>query len=143
LEVIVTLAQLQALAAPFLKIYGPMFLTLLGLTATDVLLGIASALKRGVFHWREVGNFYRTNIVPKLIGWSGLSILTFTVSQSALPPEIAGFVFPITAGAAFAAVVVDLLSSITLNARELFLPPVLPKPFLPGGKVENRTIQPK
>lgn len=117
-----TLEQLQALLAPFLAFYGPMFLALLGLVSADILLGIASALKRGEFHWKEVGNFYRTNIVPKLLGWSGLSILTYTVTQSALPPEIGGFVFPVTAGAAWAAVIIDLLASITSNARELFFP---------------------
>lgn len=137
-----TIEQFRLLLAPFLAVYGPMFLSLLGLVTADILLGVGSAVKRGQFHWREVGNFYRTNITPKLIGWSGLSILTFTATHTTLPPEVGGFVFPVTAAAAWAAVVIDLLASITANARELFLP-TPPTPFLAGGKVENRTNQPQ
>lgn len=45
---------------------------ILGLIALDVALGIAEALKKGVFEWGKVWQFMRTMILPHLIGYIAL-----------------------------------------------------------------------
>lgn len=60
--------------------------TILGLILLDVVLGIASALKRDVFDWALVAAFYRTNVIPYLLGYAVLYIVISFV----LPPDALG-----------------------------------------------------
>lgn len=48
---------------------------ILGMIAVDLALGIAAALKGGVFSWDKVGQFYATNILPYGLGY----IVLYTV----------------------------------------------------------------
>lgn len=47
----------------------PRTLTLATLIAVDLVLGIAAALRNGQFDWQYVGTFYRTNVLPFLLGY--------------------------------------------------------------------------
>ena len=38
--------------------------TLIGLILLDVVLGVAAALRIGVFNWRRLGQFYSSNVLP-------------------------------------------------------------------------------
>jgi hypothetical protein len=40
-----------------------------GLIVLDVVLGVSSALKLGQFKWTVLANFYRTNVMPYVLGY--------------------------------------------------------------------------
>lgn len=116
----------SALFAQLIAAYGPPVTLLVLLIVVDLTLGVASALKRRVFEWKKVGDFYTTNVLPKLIGWIALTILSYALTQAALPPEIAAVLAPLSAGLAYLLVLASLGASILSNYQELFGPP-------PGG----------
>jgi len=120
--------MLEAILTGFLDKYGALALALVVLIAADVILGIASAVKRGVFQWDVVANFYRTNVVPKLVGWLGLQLVVYAVSLPGVIDVIGvpTWVDPAVATASLVAVGASLLNSIYDNARELFNIPALP-----------------
>ena len=100
---------------------------LLLLVLVDVLLGVGSALRRKQFQWQVVANFYRTTVLPKIVGWVAAVILSYAVILSALPNDLGATLAPISATLALAFVVADLGSSIIANWREVFGPaPVVP-----------------
>jgi hypothetical protein len=41
----------------------------------DLVLGIAVAIKSGQFEWSKLASFYRTSVVPGLLGWAVADIL--------------------------------------------------------------------
>jgi hypothetical protein len=47
----------------------PRTLAIFALILADVLLGIAAALKTAQFQWTVLANFYRTNIMPYVLGY--------------------------------------------------------------------------
>jgi hypothetical protein len=106
---------------------GPL-VAALALIGLDVALGIASAVKRGKFQWQQVANFYRTIILPKLIGWVALSVFAYFAAFAALPPEAAQVLAPVSAGVLFTVLALDLAGSILSNYREIVapVPPVAP-----------------
>lgn len=65
------------------------FLTLLGLILADVVLGIAAALRSGEFDLRALGQFYKTNIVPYVLGYlvlnSVVKIIIVPAAASLMP----------------------------------------------------------
>lgn len=50
----------------------PRLQTLLALILLDLILGIAGALKTGVFKWEEIGRFYKTTVLPIFIGYGAI-----------------------------------------------------------------------
>ena len=44
-------------------------MTILGLILVDVLLAVSAAIKAGKFDWRRLAEFYRTMVVPYVIGY--------------------------------------------------------------------------
>jgi hypothetical protein len=94
--------------------------TLMGLILLDVLLGVASALRRGVFDFALVANFYRTNVIPFVLGY-----LAFYIAIGFLiPPDaLGGLGDPVSQGTitlAWAVLVGSLVKSIAFNFRELY-----------------------
>ena len=43
--------------------------TILGLILADVILALAAAIKAGTFDWRRLGEFYRTMVIPYVLGY--------------------------------------------------------------------------
>lgn len=64
--------------------YRPQFLTLFGLILADLILGVAVAVRAGVFQWRKVGDFYRVQVLPSLIGWVGVTLALYLVTPTLL-----------------------------------------------------------
>ena len=94
--------------------------TLLGLIVLDVLLGVASALRRGRFDWALLATFYVRSVVPYLIGY-----LAFYVTVGfVIPPEILGDLGgPVNQAVitlAWAAITGTLVQSIAFNFREMY-----------------------
>lgn len=109
--------------------YAPLVIVLLALVVADVLSGILSALKRGVFKWREVANVYRTNVVPKIGGWVIVTALVETLTRTANLPDIANTVIQaVNVFGFYPLVIADLLASLVLNLQELARPVPAPAP---------------
>jgi hypothetical protein len=93
---------------------------LVGLIVLDLLLGVASALKAGVFELGKLANFYKTNIIPYVLGYLALYI----VINYIIPPESLGDLGePINEVAvllAWATLVGSLVSSISKNFTALY-----------------------
>lgn len=64
--------------------YQPYVLTLLGLILLDLLSGIGSAIKAGTFQWVRVADFYRTAVMPSLIGWVAVTLASYFIAPSLL-----------------------------------------------------------
>lgn len=94
----------------------PLILTLIGV---DLALGIFSAIKKGVFDWAKLGQFYQTMIVPYAGGYLVLQI-AFTL----LPDQLGSVIPPVLAGAALAAILANLASSIMGHVKEIGIPVV-------------------
>jgi hypothetical protein len=113
--------------------YSTMALGLLVLVIVDVILGVGSALKRKVFDWQVLSNFYRTNVVPKVFGWVGSTMLLQLVATANMPEQIQAIVSSYVAPGAdlgfYGAVVMTLVMSISSNYKELTAPdaPTQPK----------------
>lgn len=106
----------------FLAQYQTQVLTIVGLIALDLLLGVASALKAGAFDGQKVALFYRTSVVPNLIGWLAFTAAGYFISPNLVGSDLIGV---IAGNGGFALVVASLLSSIWKSAAELG---VLPTP---------------
>lgn len=123
--------------------YGPPLGLLLLLLVVDIGTGIGSAVKRGEFRWRLVANFYRTNIMPNVVGWVMLTILSegLTLGLSAyIPDAYQGLVATLLPAGGYGLVFANLLSSITLNMREINAPPGPPPSDTP---ITDATYKPK
>ena len=70
-------------------ILGPVLSTAFGLIALDVGLGVAVALRKGVFDWQKVIAFYRTNVFPFGLAAIVIAGAAQFISADALPAELA------------------------------------------------------
>lgn len=114
---------MEAIVTEVVQKYAPLVVLLLALIVADLASGVLSALKRGVFHWRELANVYRTNIIPKVGGWVLVTALVETLAHTAGLPEIANqIILAVNVFGFYPLVVADLLASLTLNLQELSKP---------------------
>ncbi len=110
------LAGLKAAAGPVLLALG----VLVVLSLVDILSGVASALRRGAFVWERVNEFYAKTILPKVLGWLSLTLLTLGSALAVLPQEVAAWVGGGLAAVAYLVVLNDFRRSIFANLREVF-----------------------
>jgi len=94
--------------------------TLVGLILLDVLLGVASSLRQGVFDFSKLAQFYASNVLPYVVGY-----LAFYVAVSyIIPPESLGELGePInlaTVTLAWGVLVATLVKSIAGNFAKLY-----------------------
>jgi hypothetical protein len=94
--------------------------TLAGLIVLDLLLGVASALRRGTFDWASLAFFYKSNVVPYIIGY----LAFYLVINFLIPPDSLGDLGEVvnqgTVTLAWATLVSTLLKSIGNNAGEMY-----------------------
>lgn len=92
---------------------------IVGLIVVDVALGIAVAIKGKFFDWTQLGEFYRSMVVPYLLAYLVLRGVLQAI------PEIAGVgegvVSDGLAAAAFGVIVYNLIGSVVDNLRALEL----------------------
>ena len=114
-----------------LESFGPIVMALIGLIVLDVLLAVAVAIRTNTFEWSRLAEFYKTMVIPLLIGWVGFIILTRMASEATLGPVYGALVGKLVAWAAWLAVVATIGASIVNNAKTLYgknLPFTLPEP---------------
>jgi hypothetical protein len=70
------------------QILGPIMSTVIGLIVLDLGLGVAIALRKGVFQWEKVIVFYRTNVLPFGIAAIVIAATAQFISTDVLPPEL-------------------------------------------------------
>ncbi len=104
----------------------PRVRTLFGLILLDVVLGIAAAIRAEKFEWKRVGQFYKTMVIPYVLGY-----LAFWGAAFLLDPEwLGGAAWLIDAmqWAPWTALVAALVGSIVVNIRGLSItiPPDAP-----------------
>jgi len=110
--------QLMEIVTSFFA--SPLVKTMLGLIAADVIVGVASAIKQGVFQWRKLADFYRTNVVPYVLTYLGLYI-----AAELVVPELMGGHADVVSQAvvtlAWGSIVYNLATSILVNLENLGL----------------------
>jgi hypothetical protein len=106
---------------------GPQINWILGLIALDFILAVAVAIKCRRFDLARVADTFRTNIIPKLLGWFGAAILMKFYAPGLIPPGYE-WLGPGLADALFFLVVVALGGSILKHLKRIgFIPKPLEK----------------
>lgn len=114
---------LVAVAAVF-ETYRPQVLTLVGLIVADVVLGVAAALKSGAFDWQKLAGFYRSQVLPALVGWLGVTIALYLVTP-ALLGELADAINQVAANALWGTAVASVGASALKSLAELRAAPAV------------------
>lgn len=93
-------------------------LTILGLILLDVVLAIAAAIKAGVFEWGRLGEFYRTMVLPYLLGY-----LAFYLAAKLIATEwMGGYAYLVGETVimiAWLALVANLVADVLRSAKAL------------------------
>lgn len=114
------LAAVLASLATAVSTYAPHFIALVGLVIIDVATGVASALKTKTFNWSRVGDFYRADLAPKVLGWVGTT-LGLAIVTPVLPAlgDQSATITAIGSYGLFTGAVVSLIASIAKNIQEI------------------------
>jgi len=115
--------------------YAKHALALVGLIILDVLLGVAVAIRKKLFDWAQLGDFYLSMVLPMLIGWIGFIVITNLATTDVLGPVYGVIVGDVVIWASWLAVVATIGKSIVVNAKGLYgtlLP--FPTPDDPNGE---------
>jgi len=105
----------------------PRVQTILGLIILEVFLAVANAIKKGEFAWRRLGDFYRTMVVPYILGFLGFFLAGKFIKMALVEP----YDVIVGEGAIYLAwitLVFNLVADIYAKAKELGIP----LPDLPG-----------
>ena len=105
--------SLLALAVAFLNSFQ--FRTVLGLIVVDVLMGVAQAIRTKTFDLPQLANFYRTNVVPYILGYA-----TLYVGVYALLPKDFGLLPDGLVTLSWTSLVGSLVGSIAKNLALLY-----------------------
>ncbi len=92
--------------------------TILVLILVDVVMGIAAAIKAGKFDLQAVGKFYKTMIVPFVLGYAAI----FAASKLLLGEWLGPYGFILSEGVvsmAWLAIVASLVGSIVRNGKAI------------------------
>ena len=96
----------------------PRLQTILGLIFLDLVLGIAVALRNGVFQWDEVARFYKSTVLPVFLGYFAIRA-TLPYISAALLGDGGNWLTEVAATAFWLAGISSLLSSIVNSAMDL------------------------
>lgn len=121
-------------------VFGQQIAALLGLIMLDVLLGVARAIAQRRFDWSQLANFYRTNVIPYVIGWVAFSLFVKVAAPEVLGPEFGGLAGETVPWVAWLFVVAAIGRSIVANAQELYQGAIAgehPAGEHPGGEPEG------
>jgi hypothetical protein len=87
---------------------------IVGLIAIQFVLAVGAALRANVFEWKRLGDFYRSQVVPKLMGYLVLYVVLGSVNG------VSEYVGNGLQWAAFAPLAVSLVASIAANFMAIF-----------------------
>ena len=92
--------------------------TILAFILVDVVTGVMCALRLRIFDIQRLANFYASNVVPYLLGYLLVWILTLLGLDGAIPPALQTGL----ASLGFAAIVTTLTGSIVNNLQRMTTP---------------------
>jgi hypothetical protein len=95
--------------------HDPRVLTLLGLIVLDAVLGVSEALQSGTFEWRKLPEFYRSMVLPYVLGYLAAYGATLLVVED----WAGGFAAQSVVTLLWAAPIGNLLRSITGHLKAL------------------------
>lgn len=94
--------------------------TLVGLIVLDLLLGVAAALRTNTFDFGKLADFYKTNVIPYILGY----LAFYVVISYVIPADSLGDIGePVNEAAvtlAWATLVASLVNSIAKNFAALY-----------------------
>jgi hypothetical protein len=85
-------------------------LGILALITIDLVFGVAVALKTKIYAWSQLADFYRTSVMPGLLGWAVADIVLRLAALRGLP--IVASIEPLATGGLYVIVLVALLAQI-------------------------------
>ena len=89
--------------------------TILGFILADVVTGVMCALRLRIFDMQRLANFYASNVVPYILGYLLVWVLTLLGLDGVLPPALQTGL----ASLGFAAIVTTLTGSIIDNVQRM------------------------
>ena len=101
------------------EILGPTLATIIGLIFLDVTLAVARAVRTEEFDLTYLPAFYKTNVIPYVIGYVGIVGASRFVDVSLLPEQFGGVFSEVVAWLGFGTIAAALLRSAALNAKSL------------------------
>ena len=87
-----------------------------GLISLDVVFGVAVALQQNTFDWAEFFKFYKTMVLPYILGYAGVYAVNLLI-----PDLLGAFLDSALVVTAFSAATGNLVRSILKNLSELKL----------------------
>ena len=99
-------------------------LTIFVLIVMDLVTGIMAALSQHRFEWKRIGDFYATNVLKFVLGYS----LVYAIGAAGLGPLVGVWLAEIEQTAGAGAAVAALVASIGRNMAEVGSRPVPPQP---------------
>lgn len=114
------LATVVASITTAVATYAPHFVALVGLVVMDFVTGVSAAMKQRAFSWARVGDFYRADVGPKVLGWAGTT-LGLAIVTPFLPAlgEYSATITAIGSYGLYSGAVVSLLASIVKSINEI------------------------
>lgn len=115
-----TTEQFVAAFTAAVATYSPHVVFLVALVVVDFITGVAAAIKTNTFSWSKIGNTYRTTLVPKVLGWFGVT-LGLAVATPAIPyvADAAPIITGLGANGLFVVTIGDLVASIAKSVTEI------------------------
>ncbi len=114
--------DILAFLANLPTILGQHLATILGLVFMDVVIGIALAVKTGLFDWNEVAEFYNTNVLPYVIGYVAVAGGLFFIAPELLPAGVAEALALVGSWLGFGAIASQIVfGSLLPNAKALIV----------------------
>lgn len=117
----------------FDSVFLSQVLSIAGVILLDWAFGVALAVRDGKFEFNKLADFYRTQIMPKLIGWVALTVVLklaafFAIGElsAAIPLSIAGLTFAI--------IMVALVAAVAAKVKDLLGSDVVPPYNPPAAK---------
>ncbi len=103
-------------------ILGQHLATIMGLIFMDVVIGVALAVKSGVFEWRSVARFYNSNVVPYVIGYAAVAGGLLFIAPELLPAGVADALSLVGTWLSFGAIAAQIaFGSLLPNAKALIV----------------------
>jgi len=100
---------------------GPQIGTLLALVAGNTILAVGVAIKVKKFEWQKIADFYTADVVPKLLGYLGILVISEVADFTFLGPDLGAALESGLLAAAWLAIVLSLGGRILANIAALGL----------------------
>lgn len=110
----------QVLALVFTDTLIKQLLSFLGLIILQLALAVALSIKKNLFEWSKLADFYKTLVLPYVIGWMAFIVVARLITADLLGPTYQVIVGDGVTWLAWLAVVTSLGARIVSTVKELY-----------------------